>query len=107
MRYNARHERWRCSAAALPARESAGFDGPDASSSDTGQDAKVDLTSLHPGGVTQDVEPGITRFQFARSPEPVIGYGGMKGILAYYQAVLHISEQFQNCTETQQLESGE
>ena len=53
-----------------------------------GQDAKVDPASLLPGGVTQDAEPGISRFLHASSPEPVFGYGGMKGISAYYRAVL-------------------
>jgi hypothetical protein len=54
-----------------------------------GNEAKVDPASLHPGGMTQDAEPGIARFLPASSPEPVIGYGGRKGIFAYYQAVLH------------------
>jgi hypothetical protein len=88
MRYNARHERG-CSIA-IPGGESAGFGRPDASSSGyPGHDPKVELTSLLPGGVTQDAESGSTRFRYTSSPEPVIGYGGMKGILAYYQAVLY------------------
>jgi hypothetical protein len=49
----------------------------------------VELTCLLPGGMTQDAEPGVSRFLHAGSPEPVIGYGGTKGILAYYPAVLH------------------
>jgi hypothetical protein len=56
---------------------------------DPGQDAKVDPVSLPPGGVTQDAGPGNSRFLHASSPEPVFGYGGMKGISAYYQAVLY------------------
>jgi hypothetical protein len=54
-----------------------------------GQDAKVDLASLLPGGMTKGSEPGISRFLHAGSPEPVIGYGGAKGISAYYRAVLY------------------
>jgi hypothetical protein len=49
----------------------------------------VEFTCLHPGGMTQDAEPGVSRFLHASSPEPVIGYGGTKGVLAYYRAVLH------------------
>nr|WP_319376497.1 hypothetical protein [uncultured Methanoregula sp.] len=37
--------------------------------------------------MTQDAEPEIFRFLHAKSPEPVIGYGGVKGIFAYYKAV--------------------
>jgi hypothetical protein len=54
-----------------------------------GKDAKVDPANLLPGGMTQDAQAGIAPFLHAGSPEPVIGYGGMKGISAYYQAVLH------------------
>ena len=79
MRYIARYERRRCSTAALPGQDPAG---------DPGHVTNVELTSLLPGGVTQDVGPEISRPQFASCPEPVIGYGGTKGILAYYQAVL-------------------
>jgi hypothetical protein len=90
MRQIARYSKGGCGSAALPAPEQSPADGiacPPAES--PGLETKVDLASLHPGGMTQDAEPGIARFLHAGSPELVIGYGGMKGILAYYRAVLH------------------
>ncbi|MFA5294973.1 MAG: hypothetical protein WC382_05615 [Methanoregulaceae archaeon] len=53
------------------------------------KDAKDDCASLLPGGMTPDAEPGVSWFLHASSPEPVIGYGGVKGIFAYYQSVLY------------------
>jgi hypothetical protein len=90
MRRNARYTGGGCGSTALPApawnpaNEShglfAGYSGPD---------AKVDLASLLPGGMTQGPEPGLSRFLHPGGPEPVIEYGRMKGMVAYYQAVLH------------------
>jgi hypothetical protein len=90
MRRNARYTGGDCGSSALPApgwnpvNESqglfAGYPGPD---------AKVDLASLHPGGMTKGPETGLSRFLHAGSPEPVIGYGGTKGMIAYYHEVLH------------------
>jgi hypothetical protein len=89
-----RHIGWytegRCGGAAFPAPERYAAGELRGSSADyPGADAKLDLASLLPGGMTQDAEPGISRFLHASSPEPVIGYGGTRGIFAYYQAVLH------------------
>jgi hypothetical protein len=52
-------------------------------------DAKADLASLYTGGMTQYADPGVARYLHDSSPEPAIGYGGTKGIFAYYLAVLH------------------
>jgi hypothetical protein len=90
MRQIARYSEEGCSIAAPLAPEQYAADGIACPSvAYPGPEAKVDLASLHPGGMTQDAEPGISRFLHAGSPEPVIGYGGTKGIVAYYQAVLH------------------
>jgi len=64
-----------------------GMQGPMGSTEDPGTAMKVDLTSLLPGGMTQDAYAGLFRALHAGSPEPVIGYGGMKGIAGYYRAV--------------------
>ena len=90
MRHNARYTVGGCGSAAPTAPELYSADGlgyPPAEY--PGPEVKVDLASLHPGGMTQDAEPGISRFLPASSPEPAIGYGGAKGILSYYHAVLH------------------
>lgn len=75
MRYNARYKTGWCGSAASP--------GPECS----GKDWKVDLISLLPGGETLDAEPVSDRFLHDGSPEPVNGFGGTKGIFAYYAAV--------------------
>jgi hypothetical protein len=95
MRHIARYTEGGCSTAAPPAPErylADGLEYPPAAY--PGPEAKVDLASLHPGGMTQDAEPEIARFLHASGPEPAIGYGGTKGIFAYYQAVLHFGTQF-------------
>jgi hypothetical protein len=90
MRHSARHTEGGCGSAAPPAPDLNIADGAEYPPAECpGKDAKVDLASLHPGGMTQDAEPAIARFLHASGPEPAIGYGGAKGILAYYQAVLH------------------
>jgi len=89
MRHIARYSVGGCSMAELPAPEistNGGLYYPPVEYA--GPEAKVDLAILLPGGMTQDAEPGISRLH-ASSPEPVIGYGGTKGIFAYYRAVLH------------------
>jgi hypothetical protein len=89
MRHNARYMEGGCSSAAPPAPDLFIADGAnDPPAVYPGRDVKVDLASLHPGGMTQDAEPGIARFLHASGPEPAIGYGGSKGIFAYYQEVL-------------------
>jgi hypothetical protein len=90
MRHSARYTEGGCGSAAPPEPDlyiARGSEYPPAAY--PGFDVKVDLASLLPGGMTQDAEPGISRFLHAGSPEPVIGYGGTKGMFAYYQAVLH------------------
>jgi hypothetical protein len=90
MRHIARYRERSCSNAALPPPEMYPADGleyPPARY--PGIEAKVDLASLHPGGMTNGPRPGIARSLPACSPEPVIGNGGSKGIVAYYQAVLY------------------
>ncbi|MFA4877832.1 MAG: hypothetical protein WC586_10485 [Methanoregula sp.] len=79
-----------CGIAALPAPEGQTADRLCRLSANYPRtDTKVDLASLHPGGMTQYAETGVSLFLHDSSPEPVIGYGGAKGIFAYYQAVLH------------------
>lgn len=90
MRQIARYTQGDCGSAALtPPGWSPADEFSDSSAGFAGKDAKVDPASLHPGGMTQDAEWGVDPFLHAGSPEPVIGYGGMKGISAYYQSVLH------------------
>jgi hypothetical protein len=90
MRRHARYTGGGCGTAAFPAPGGYTADEPYGSSAEhPGPDAKVDLAGLIPGGMTQGPEPGVARFLHTSSPEPVIGYGGTKGILAYYQAVLY------------------
>jgi hypothetical protein len=90
MRHIARYTERSCSNAALPAPEMYLADGLEYPPAEyPGTEAKVDLASLHPGGMTKGPEPGIARFLPASSPEPVIGNGGRKGLFAYYQAVLY------------------
>jgi hypothetical protein len=90
MRHIAPYTEGGCGFAALPEPERYAAGGQRGPSADyPGQHAKLDLASLLPGGMTQDAEPGISRFLHASSPEPVIGYGGTRGIFAYYQADLH------------------
>jgi len=88
MRQDARYTRGSCGSAALPASGWHTADNPQGTSAGyPGPDAKIELAGLHPGGMTQEAEPEIFRFLHAKSPEPVIGYGGVKGIFAYYKAV--------------------
>jgi hypothetical protein len=99
MRRNARYTEGGCGSAALPAPGwNPANESHDLFTGFAGKDAKVDLTSLHPGGMTQEAQPGIAPFLHAGSPEPVIGYGGMKGISAYYQAVLHFGTLMEYCS---------
>ena len=94
MRHSARYTKGGCSIAAPPAPDlhiADGYGYPPAAY--PGSERKVDLASLHPGGMTKGPEPGA-RFLHASSPEPVIGYCGMKGIFAYYKAVLHFGTKF-------------
>jgi hypothetical protein len=90
MRHNARYTEGSYGSAAFLARDpysADGFEYPHAEY--PGPEANVDLANLHPGGMTHEIEPGIARFLQTSSPEPVIGYCGMKGIFMYYLAVLH------------------
>jgi hypothetical protein len=98
MRHSARYTGGGCGSAALPVPDqyiAGGANYPPAVY--PGKDAKVDLASLHPGGMTQGPEPGIARFLHASGPEPAIGYGGSRGILAYYQAVLYFETPGNEC----------
>jgi hypothetical protein len=89
MRQIAQYTEGSCGSAAHPPGCQTADKDYSLSTSNPGQDAKVDLACLHPGGMTQYAEPGVSRFLHDSSPEPAIGYGGTKGIFAYYLAVLH------------------
>lgn len=88
MRYLARFGSGGSGTAASPVPEYSrafGFSYPGAD--EAGTETKVGLTSLLPGGMTQDAMDGFFRSLHTGGPEPVIGFGAAKGIDAYYRAV--------------------
>jgi hypothetical protein len=94
MRHSARYKTWGRSSTAAPPPDLYIADRTDyLPAAYSGQDTKVDLASLFPGGMTQDAEPGVFRLLHASSPEPVIGHGGTKAMIAEGRRVLYIGTQ--------------
>jgi len=89
MRLIAMSDERRSGVAAAPVAEPPGNPGRyRPAARDSGQNGKIELTGLLPGGQTHGTGSEWDGSGDTSSPEPVIGYGATKGIDAYYRAVL-------------------